>query len=166
MGRGAADEPPGEPRRLTVKQAAERLGISEGAVRSRIKRGTLATTREGGHVYVLVGGRAGGEPADEPPADHRDQLIAALREQLEAEREARRRADHIIATLASRIPELEAPPTDETPSNRQNSPPNFDGEGSGGGEDAERGTEAHTEPQQHAEGAFRRFWRWLIGGGR
>ena len=41
-------------RRLTVSQATEELGISAEAVRSRVKRGTLQSTKEGGTVYVLL----------------------------------------------------------------------------------------------------------------
>jgi hypothetical protein len=37
------------------------------------------------------------------------ELIDTLREQVEAEREANRENRHIIAALASRTPELEAP---------------------------------------------------------
>jgi len=41
--------------RLTVCEAAAALGITVDAVRSRIKRGTIAYEREGGRVYVLLG---------------------------------------------------------------------------------------------------------------
>jgi SAM-dependent methyltransferase len=47
-------EPQANHERLTVAQAAASLGITEGAVRSRIKRGTLPTTKEGGTVFVLL----------------------------------------------------------------------------------------------------------------
>ncbi len=64
---------------------------------------------------------AGDEPTpnrDEPlgqPADQ-SELIAVLREQLAAEREANRENRRIIAGLIERIPELEAPrePPDAT----------------------------------------------------
>lgn len=55
MGEDRTGEPQTD-QRLTVAQAAVSMGISEGAVRSRIKRGTLHTTREGGAVFVLLGG--------------------------------------------------------------------------------------------------------------
>jgi hypothetical protein len=47
-------------RRMTVPEAADALGILQDAVRSRIKRGTLATVRDGGRVFVALGG------ADQP----------------------------------------------------------------------------------------------------
>jgi excisionase family DNA binding protein len=47
-------DPTAKVRKLTVLEAAEALGISEGAIRMRIKRGTLPSTREGGRVYILL----------------------------------------------------------------------------------------------------------------
>src|SRR5918998_6205093 len=40
--------------RLTVADAAQLLGLSAEAVRMRIKRGTLASEKVGGTVYVLL----------------------------------------------------------------------------------------------------------------
>jgi hypothetical protein len=97
--------------RMTVHDAARRLGISEDAVRMRVKRGTLEADREGGRLYVLL--------TDEPtiePTDRTDELIAELKDrvrsledQLGQEREANRENRRIIAALTSRIPEIEAP---------------------------------------------------------
>jgi len=90
--------------RLTVAQAADQLGISEGAVRNRIKRGTLAAEREAGRVYILLAGPAQSDkPRDE------SELVAVLREQLAAERQAHAEARRIIAGLVERIPAIEAP---------------------------------------------------------
>jgi hypothetical protein len=100
--------------RLTVAQAADRLGISEDAVRGRIKRGTLRSEREDGAVYVLLGGRP---TNDQPttnettvqPTDPRDELIAVLREQLAAEREANRENRRLLlAALERPVRGLEA----------------------------------------------------------
>jgi hypothetical protein len=120
------DDRTGEPQanheRLTVAQAAAALGITEGAVRSRIKRGTLPTTKEGGTVFVLLGGgtsQANQTPHAGVPSDQ-SELIASLQdqvryllEQLDAEREARteerRRHDTVVAQLTSKIPAIEAP---------------------------------------------------------
>ena len=99
--------------RLTVAQAADLLGITEGAVRSRIKRGTLRTTKEGGRLYVLWGGRtaqANQTPNTGAPTDHTAELIATLRDQLAAERQAHAEARRIIAGLVERVPPaIEAP---------------------------------------------------------
>ncbi len=106
--------------RLTVAQAAAALGITEGAVRSRIKRGTLPTTKEGGTVFVLLGGgtsQANQAPSTDVPTDQappellealRDQ-IRDLREQLGQANERDRENRRIIAALTQRIPEIEAP---------------------------------------------------------
>jgi uncharacterized heparinase superfamily protein len=114
-------EPQANQERLTVAQAAAVLGITEGAVRSRIKRGTLATTKERGTVFVLLGD--GTSEANRPPnigvPGDQSELIASLqdqvrylREQLDAEREARteerRRHDTVVAQLTSKIPAIEA----------------------------------------------------------
>jgi len=94
-------------RRLTIRQAADELGTSVVAVLGRVKRGSLAYEREGGRVYVLLDDepRPGREQSTDQPAE----LIATLREQLAAEREANRENRRIIAALNARIRELEAP---------------------------------------------------------
>jgi len=143
--------------RVTVQEAAEALGITVEAVRSRIKRGKLRREKgEGGTVYVwldaaqirpdfdqthdrtqpdtdqaddqthpdtgLTGSRIGSQ------AELVDSLldqVGYMRDQLAEEREARRRADTIIAqltqanaTLAQRVPELEAPSEPQESSER------------------------------------------------
>jgi hypothetical protein len=102
----------GKPRRavrLTVQQAAGQLGISEGAVRNRIKRGTLRAEREAGRVYVLLS-----EPDSRDKREGESELVAVLREQLAAERRAHAEARRIIAGLVERIPAIEAPEDAET----------------------------------------------------
>jgi ATP-dependent RNA circularization protein (DNA/RNA ligase family) len=109
--------------RHTVAEAADMLGISTGAVRNRLSRGTLRSTRESGTVYVLLPddmSRDAERDADDtpggiPPSD-RDALTSELRDrlryvegQLEAERQAHAEARRIIAGLVERIPAIEAP---------------------------------------------------------
>src|SRR5215208_3815077 len=96
--------------RVPVREAAEALGISEGAVRMRVKRGTLPSTREGGRLYVLLNT----EPTPEPGRPHvrthdrTSELIATLREQLQAERQAHSEARRLLAAALERIPAIEA----------------------------------------------------------
>jgi hypothetical protein len=73
-----------------VPQAAATLGITEGAVRGRVKRRTLRSEREGGTVYVILEGGETSSSRDEPtrPPPDQSELIAVLREQLQAERQA------------------------------------------------------------------------------
>ena len=118
MGEGPTGEPQANHERLTVAQAAATLGITEGAVRSRIKRGTLPTTKEGGTVFVLLGG--GASQANQPPnvGAPGDQyaLIEALRDQIENLRRERdewreqaRITDRLLSAAMERIPAIEAP---------------------------------------------------------
>jgi hypothetical protein len=103
-------------RRLTVKEAAKRLNTSEAAMRQRIQRGSIDHEKdeETGRVFVILSeDDLGDEPlnGDETKYEtgYERELIDTLREQLAAEREANRENRRIIAALASRIPEIEAP---------------------------------------------------------
>jgi len=44
----------GDTRRYTVRDAADILGITTGAVRNRLSRGTLQSIKEGDTVYVVL----------------------------------------------------------------------------------------------------------------
>jgi hypothetical protein len=113
-------------RRVTLTEAATVLGTSKGAVRMRVRRGTLRSEKgEDGRVYVFVDptrdrtqdARGDGDhSAPEVEGSSEAPLVEELRdrvrfveEQLREEREARRRADTLLAQLMQRIPELEAP---------------------------------------------------------
>ena len=111
--------------RLTVQEAARHLGISQDAVRQRIRRGSMRHDKDDkGRVYVYL------DLTDTHPTDvhdasqdavhdavhdaSRNELITELRDRvrfLEAEltdrKEESRRKDHIIAALTQRIPQLE-----------------------------------------------------------
>jgi|SRR5215216_1611123 len=111
MGKDRTDRPEPNQRRATVAEAAVLLGISEGAVRMRVKRGTLPSTREGGRLYVLLNV----DPTPEPERPHdgthdrTSELIDTLREQLEAERQAHAEARRLLAAALERMPAIEAP---------------------------------------------------------
>jgi hypothetical protein len=146
---------------MAVPEAAEALGISSDAVRSRIKRGTLPTVREGGRVFVVLGATdrptAQAQPTDQPSEERlyreMQERIRYLEHQVEEEREARRRADTLLARLMDRVPELEAPaePTTDAPVSSE----------------ATTGTSEDTQPRSDApgaqEGARRPWWRRLLG---
>jgi hypothetical protein len=156
------DIPDGIP--MPVPDAAKALGISPEAVRNRLSRGTLRSEKVDGRVFVLIDrdmSRHTERPIDDVPNDTppgtSEQLVEEmrariedLRDQLSEEREARRRADTIImqltqtnASLAARLPELEAP--------------------QGGQEVAEEppsgavGSEVHSEPERPS------WWRRVFG---
>lgn len=163
MGEDRTGEPRANHERLTVAQAATRLGITEGAVRSRIKRGTLPTTREGGAVFVLPGdgtSQANQSPNTGVPGDQSELIsslqdqVRYLREQLDAEREARteerRRHDTVVAQLTSKIPAIEAPQeARESPVTAEEEP--------------ER-AEPHPATVESQEGVRRPWWRRVFGG--
>ena len=150
--------------RYTVTQAADMLGISTGAVRNRLSRGTLRSVKEGGTVYVLlspdiprdvkrdVADTPSGIPHPEPDAltsELRDRL-RYVEEQLEAERQAHAEARRLLMAALERIP-----PQIEAPRETQESPETV--------EEPER-----AEPRTGAPGAqegVRRPWyrRWFGG---
>jgi excisionase family DNA binding protein len=128
MGEGRTGEPQTN-QRLTVAQAAARLGITEGAVRSRIKRGTLTTTKVGRAVFVLLGGgtsQANQTPNDGEPTDQagvveelRDRVVS-LERQMQRHGDETERLHQIIAGLAQANAEqartiraIEAPASEE-----------------------------------------------------
>ena len=105
---------------MSVSEAADALGISEDAVRSRIKRGTLTSVRGGGRVFVILGGQRSRDQPSDRPIDRPDESnaltsqmqgeIAYLRGQLEAERQAHAEARRLLMAALERIPpQLEAP---------------------------------------------------------
>jgi hypothetical protein len=106
--------------RLTVAEAAHRLGVSPEAVRKRIKHGTVEHDQDSEgltHVYVEVANPVGNPSGDEVANPHLERLlqnqereIEYLRGQLDAERAAHGETRRIVAGLVQRIPELEAPP--------------------------------------------------------
>ncbi len=123
--------------RYTVTKAADMLGISTGAVRNRLSRGTLRSVKEGGTVYVLltpdiprdvkrdVADTPGGIPHPEPDAltsELRDRL-RYVEEQLEAERQAHAEARRLLMAALERIP-----PQLEAPSDVRESPETVEGE--------------------------------------
>jgi excisionase family DNA binding protein len=110
--------------RLTVRQAAERLGISAEAVRQRIKRDTLRHVKDAGTVYVLFDTR---QDADRTTGQalivaRLDSEVAYLRQQLEQANERDRENRRIIAALTQRIPELPPAPEPSSSSDERESP--------------------------------------------
>ena len=109
-------------RRYTVAEAARLLDTTAEAVRSRIKRGTLQSVKDGTHVYVLL--RPDQTPPDQRPGadqtadqtrsdalvEAKDETIALLRTQLEAERQAHAEARRLLMAALERIPPQLEPP--------------------------------------------------------
>lgn len=144
-------------RRLTVREAAGVLGTSVDAVRMRARRGTLRSEKDStGRVYVYLNNdssktkhRLDGEPTALISA--KDETIAVLREQLEAERAAHAEARRIIAGLIQRVPEIRpAASADPPPAESPESPG-----------PTRTPTDANGGPHT---GAHRPWWRRVFGG--
>ncbi|MBA2784280.1 MAG: hypothetical protein H0T74_15420 [Rubrobacteraceae bacterium] len=145
----------------TVAQAADMLGITTGAVRNRLSRGTLRSTKESGTVYVLLPADMSRDamrdttdtPGGMPPSDS-DVLTSELRDrlryvegQLEAERQAHAEARRLLMAALERIPpQLEA----------RESPV--------AAEDASEGAEPRPAPGETQEDVQRPWWRRMFGG--
>ena len=160
-------------RRLTVAQAADALGVTVDAIRSRIKRDSIGHVREGGRVYVVLGDDQGTTSTDQGGDQGSARLSAQaalveglrdqvtyMRRQLAEEREARRRADTILAQLsqanaeqARTIRTLEGP---GEPSEQRESPETV-AEDNGGVEPrpSTEGSQEGSEP--------RSWWRRFFG---
>ncbi len=112
--------------RVSVAEAARRLGVSQDAVYKRIKRGTIPWEKgEDDKTYVWIEEQEASVDSPKSSTDRRydsstdqstDPLLDELKDRirfLEAELEDRkdeaRRKDAILMTMAQRIPELEAP---------------------------------------------------------
>ena len=153
MGEDRTARPGATNQRVTVPEAAELLGITTEAARMRIKRGTLHSERQAGRVFVLLGP---GRPTEhttertEPTEDRTAELIATLREQLHAERQAHAEARRLLAATLERIPpQLEARESPQT------------------AEDASEGASPRSAtegPHSEAQATRSPWWRRIIGG--
>jgi predicted transcriptional regulator len=105
--------------RLTVADAAKLLGVTEAAIRQRIRRETIQFEKAEGRTYVYVDPNATRrEHVDNESRDElRDSLlfetmqarIDSLEHQLEEERRASAETRRLLAASLERIPAIEAP---------------------------------------------------------
>jgi hypothetical protein len=140
--------------RLTLRQAAARLGVSESAVRKRVERRTLRSDKgPDGRRYVYLDTGAdtvADEGADTSATGERDALISelrahndTLREQLEAERQGHAEARRLLAAALERIPpQIEAPQeVSEDAETVEEAPEGAEARSATGGAHEERGAE-------------------------
>ena len=108
--------------RVTIQEAARKLGVSEGAVRKRVTRRTLSHDKApDGRVYVYLDGRTtrgvdDGQDAGVDP--HNNALISRLENEVEFLRDQVKRQQEIIAQQAVTMRQLSAPP-EEAPGDDQ-----------------------------------------------
>jgi predicted ArsR family transcriptional regulator len=137
---------------VTQQEAARELGISTEAVRMRVRRGSLESSKDD-QGRVVVWAVSDRTQSSQETARQPDELVEALEDRIESlerslehERESSRRKDSIIMQMAQRMPELEAS-EDATPE---------PAEGSGGV--TEEGSAG--EPSARAR---RPWWRRWLG---
>jgi hypothetical protein len=103
--------------RLTVAEAARRLGVTQDAVRKRIARGTIRYDRGEDGVFVYLSAADTGAGAtktdqdteqDNVSATDQDRYVRSLEDQIRFLRGELERKDAILLRLAERIPELES----------------------------------------------------------
>lgn len=163
------ESPDGPVERLTVAEAARRLGVTSDAIRKRIKRETIRHDNDPDgrvHVYLDVTPKvwrriedkstdgSGDTSRDASDDESREDLVDVLRDQIEMLRgeledwkEEARRKDTIIMQLAKRVPELEA--TSESRDAPETASPRSDRD---------------TVPEDSQEPARRRsWWRQFFG---
>jgi len=100
---------------VDVGEASRELGISSDAVRKRVARGSLESTRQDGNVLVWLD-ESRTEAGREAQVEEDGALVEALRdqvtylkEQLDIRTEELREHRRLLAGLIERVPELEAP---------------------------------------------------------
>jgi DNA-binding Lrp family transcriptional regulator len=143
--------------RLTIQETARRLGVSEGAVRKRVNRGTLRSEKEeDGRVYVYLGERArrgidDGQDEGVPP--YNNALISQLRDEVAHLRDENRRKDEIIMQQAMTMRQLSAAPPQEPTEAAETV------------EEAPEGAEPRSAAGGSQEGPEKPWWRrWWFGG--
>ena len=158
----ATGPPPTE--RVSVPQAADHLGTTVDAIRKRVQRGTIPHEKDpAGRVWILLDtGRPRQDTVqdtDQPQSDSsaliaaKDETIATLRDQLEAERQAHAEARRLLMAALERIP-----PQLEAPQEPRESPETV--------EEASEGREPRSYAPGAQEGVQRRpWWRRVFGGG-
>jgi hypothetical protein len=115
--------------RISVPQAANRLGITQDAVRKRIARGTIRHGKDHeGRIFVCLDtferesetDQDNGQGAESKAVldDDQDKYTHSLEDQIDFLRRELERKDTIIMSLTQRIPELEASPEPRRPHDR------------------------------------------------
>jgi hypothetical protein len=150
--------------RVTIREAAARLGVTEAAIRKRIQRGSLDKEMgTDGRVYVYLDlshdkSHPKSHVESEALIENLQDQVAYLRSQLEVRAEEIQRRDVIIsqltqanAALAARVPELEVA---QEPSEHAEEP-------------AEAGVGVQGQPTPREEPRAsepRSWWRRMFGG--
>jgi DNA-binding MarR family transcriptional regulator len=162
---GPRDGPGRDSIRLSVPQAAERIGITQDAVRKRIKRGYIEWEKDAeGRLYVWVDPTETGKETSSNTSSETSQDVDApvlldyvetLKERIHHLEEESRRKDHLLAAALERIPAIEPPP--DTPT--RNIPPEPTGASVGHSDNG--GGSAGSDGMEEAEKPS--WWRRFFG---
>jgi DNA-binding transcriptional MerR regulator len=150
--------------RVTIAEAAERLGLSQDAIRKRVRRGTLREDRDqDGLIHVYIPADEGvqdeskieQDPVQDKQQDTQDIYVRSLEDQVRFLRAELERKDAILLRLAERVPELE--PSSEP----QGIPETVESASEG----ADRGEawETRTESQGADDQERVPWWRKILG---
>lgn len=149
--------------KLSVPEAAERLGVTQDAVRKRIHRDAIAWEQDGeGRYYVYLEDTGDttrntyrATRQDSSRDNSRDDLLRAMQDQIDTLKqevvdwkEEARRKDHLLAAALERIPAIEAP---------EESAPHARGSDLAASEEQGKG-DAPPEPEQR-----RSWWQRFFG---
>jgi hypothetical protein len=152
--------------RVSVHEAAEALSTTVDAIRKRVQRDTIPYEKDAdGRVWILLDADRTRHDIGQDTTGYRqdlessalisakDETIATLKEQLEAERQAHAEARRLLMAALERIPpQLNAPESSETIEDASESAGHRSGT-----EEAQTDTEApQSEP---ARPWWRRIWR-------
>jgi hypothetical protein len=129
----------------TIKDAAELLGTSEGAIRQRLRRSTLRSVRREGRVYVVLDGT---EPSGTAESGTLTSEVEALRDEVEWLRGEVQRKDAILLNMTEAMKALSPRPVE------QEAPETVEEASEGAG--PQSGTEG---PQTGTERRWWQFWR-------
>ena len=139
--------------RVTIREAATLLGISEGAVRKRVDRGTLRHTKgTDGRVYVHLpdestNGVPGGIPDGAPVGDdayyppESNALTSEMRSRIDFLEEELRRKDAILLNMTEAMKAITAGTSETPPETRGWPMPSSEHQDNGTVPPEDRGTE-------------------------
>ena len=151
--------------RVTVQEAAQRLGVKEQAIRKRIGRGTLPHDKdEDGRVYVYIDAGAEDEAqgTDTRADTYLEALVDSLQDQNRFLREELMRRDAILMNMTETMRQLTAPSSpEESPGVSETGTESAEGAGPG---PSTRGTQTREEPFRKEKPERSGFWSRLFRG--
>jgi excisionase family DNA binding protein len=111
-----------EQERVTVQEAAKRLGITESAVRKRLERGALRHEKEDdGRLYVYLDIRD--MERDKVQDSSYDMLLTRLENENEFLRRELERKDAILLNMTEAMKAISPPPEETPPAQKQETSP-------------------------------------------